>query len=155
MHFVQVWFILTILGLCIVSEHALCLFGHRRSEAALRAATALRRLSCCKGAKEKPSHTLTPSVNLYPIILKMLYLYKDHIQKIIWRLNILKTQGSFKNYLPLVLVFLPSKHRFCSLMTWTDTDLLFLLVGFFWLNAFTCIWLDAEICKINMQESCN
>lgn len=94
--------------------------GHRRSEAALRAATDLRRFSYWEGAKEKPSHTLTPSVNLYPIILKMLYLYNDHIQKISWTLNILKTQGSFKNYLPLVLVFLHILPSTGFAVTWPE-----------------------------------
>lgn len=47
------------------------------------------------GAKERPSQTSTPSVNPYLIILKILYLYKDHIQRISWTLNILKAQGSF------------------------------------------------------------
>ena len=88
----------TILGQWPCSEHALWLLG-----CDLQKISSCSQ-SCCSskqgvvlGHVDKGlSHTFTPSVNPYLIILKkILCQYKDHNQKTSWKTNILKAEGSF------------------------------------------------------------
>lgn len=89
-----------------------------------------------EGANKGVSHKLTPSENPYLIIQrKMLCQYKDHIQKISWRVNTLKAEGSFFNYLPPVLVFL---HIFPSAdfaVSWPDQTVT--CFSFWWHSVWT------------------